>query len=253
MQLINNIFNENNMDTMNKIPDKYLSGIICSPPYNVATKRKDNYYNNGYSDIDNLTEDQYLEVRLNEFIEFSRIIKDDGVICYNISYTTDNPILPTLLVTKIHNETDLTLSDIISWKKSNSMPFQSNSNRLSRIVELIYIFVKKDNIKTFKANKEISTINERTGQKFFKHYVNFIEAKNNDGYKCKLKASYSQDLVNNLINIYFSEGSIIYDPFMGIGTTALSCIENKLYYIGSELDLEHYNISIDRINLKNNI
>ncbi len=34
--------------------------IICSPPYNITTKRKDNYYNNGYSDIDNLSEEDYM-------------------------------------------------------------------------------------------------------------------------------------------------------------------------------------------------
>lgn len=89
---------------------------------------------------------------------------------------------------------------------------------------------------------------KKTGQKFYKNYVNYIEAKNNDGYKCKLKASYSQDLCNQLINIYFPKGSLIYDPFSGIGTTQLSCINNGCDWIGSELDSEHYDIAIARIN-----
>lgn len=84
--MINKIFNENNKETMNRMSDKSISGIITSPPYNITTKRKDVYYNNGYSDTDDLTEEEYLEVRTNEFKEFSRIIKDDGVICYNITY-----------------------------------------------------------------------------------------------------------------------------------------------------------------------
>jgi DNA modification methylase len=78
-------------------------------------------------------------VRTNEFKQFSRVLKDKGVICYNISYAKENPILPTLLVAKVHNDTDLTIADIICWKKSNSIPFQSSLQKLSRVTELIYV------------------------------------------------------------------------------------------------------------------
>ena len=247
---MNIIYNENCIITLNKLKDKYIDGIITSPPYNINSERSDCYYNNGYSELDDLSENDYLEVRTNEFKEFSRVLKDKGVICYNISYAKENPILPTLLVSKVHNETDLTLADIITWKKPHAIPFQTSPTKLSRITELIYIFVKKDELHTFKTNKTVSKVNEKTGQKFYKNYVNFIEAKNNDGYKCKLKASYSQDLCNQLINIYFSKGSLIYDPFTGIGTTQLSCVTNECNYIGSELDEDHFNIAIERLSNK---
>lgn len=246
--MINEIYNENCLDTMKRMDDKFINGIITSPPYNINTERSDCYYNNGYSELDGLSENDYLEIRTNEFKEFSRIIKDDGVICYNISYAKENPILPTLLITKVHNETDLTIADIITWKKSNAMPFQTSPTKLSRITELIYIFVKKSELHTFKTNKEVSSINPKTGQKFYKNYVNLIEAKNNDGVKnSPLKASYSQDLVDKLINIYFPVDSIIYDPFSGIGTTQLSCKNNGLKFIGSELTKAHYNIMKERL------
>ena len=243
--MINQIFNEDNLSTMIRIPDKTISGIITSPPYNITTKRKDIYYNNGYSDNDNLSEDEYLEVRTNEFKEFSRIMIDRGVICYNISYHNENPILPTLLISKIHNETDLTVADIITWKKSNAIPFQTSPTKLSRLCELVYVIVKKEHLHDFITNKEVSKINEKTKQKFYKNYVNIIEAKNNDGIKCKLKASYSEEFVEKLMNIYFPEESLIYDPFIGIGTTARACKKNNRNYLGSELDKEHYDIAID--------
>lgn len=247
--MINQIYNENCAETLKRFSAKFIDGIITSPPYNVCVKRQDCYYNNGYSDIDGLSEDEYLQVRTSEFIEFSRVLKDTGVICYNISYSKENPILPTLLVSKVHAETDLTLADIISWKKSNAIPFQTSSTKLSRLVELIYVFVKKSHLHDFKTNKQVSKTNQKTGQKFYKNYVNLIEAKNNDGYKSKLKAAYSQELVDKLIEIYFEPGSLIYDPFSGIGTTQLSCIRNKCNYIGSELDTEHYETILKRINL----
>jgi len=244
---IDKVYNENNQITMQRIPDRFLSGIITSPPYNQCSARTDGYYNNGYSEIDNLSEEQYLEIRLSEFRQFERMLKDDGVICYNISYQTENPILPNLLVTEVHNKTGLTLVDIISWKKSNSIPFQGSFQRLSRICELIYVFVKKSNVRTFKTNKELSKINEKTGQKFYKNYVNYIEAKNNDGIKCNLKASFSTDLVSKLIHIYYPKGSLIYDPFSGIGTTAVACKMNGLNYLGSELSKEFFEIGNERL------
>jgi DNA modification methylase len=115
---------------------------------------------------------------------------------------------------------------------------------------LIYIFVKKEELHTFKTNKEVSSVNKKTGQKFYKNYTNYIEARNNDGYKCKLKASYSQNLCDQLIDIYFRKGSLIYDPFSGIGTTQLSCLRNKCLYLGSELDKEHFDIAKERIKLR---
>jgi site-specific DNA-methyltransferase (adenine-specific) len=240
---LNKIYNEGNLITMGNIPDKFISGIITSPPYNIATKRNDYYYNNGYSEIDNLSEDSYLKIRINEFKEFQRILKDDGVICYNISYHNENPILPQLLIADVHKQTDLTIADIISWKKKSSLPFQTSPTKLSRIVELIYVIVKKDKLHTFKTNKVVSKINEKTGQKFYKNYTNIIEAKNNDGFKTNLKSSYSSDLVEKLINIYFPEESIIYDPFMGIGTTAKGCINTNRNFIGSEIDINFFNDS----------
>lgn len=250
--MIDKIYNEDNLITMNRIPDKFISGIITSPPYNICGKRSDCYYNNGYSEDDNLTEDQYLYKRITEFKEFKefeRILKDDGVICYNISYHNENPILPTLLISKIHSETNLTLADIIIYRKSHSIPFQTSPTKLSRICELIYVIVKKDFLHNFKTNKEVSKINEKTGQKFYKNYTNLIEARNNDGFKTNLKATFSSELVEKLINIYFPENSLIFDPFMGIGTTAKECINKKCNFIGSERVKEFYEDSKKNLNL----
>ena len=244
---INKIYNEPNMTTMLQMPDIFVDGIVTSPPYNITSKRKDVYYNNGYSDLDGLTQQQYLDVRIDEFKQFERILKDKGVILYNISYHNENPILPLLLITEVHKQTNLTVADMISWKKSHSIPFQTSPTKLSRLVEQVYVIVKKDNLHSFRTNKEVSKINEKTGQKFYKGYNNLVEAKNNDGIKCDLKASYSTELVTKLIDIYFPKPSLIYDPFSGICTTAVACKNCNLDYIGSEMNETFWKIGTDRL------
>lgn len=241
-QIENKIFNEDNKATMSRIPSGFLDGVITSPPFNFNKTRSDCYYDNGYSEIDNLPDEKYLELRTLEFKEFSRIVKDDGVICYNLSYHHENPMLPTLLMAKVHAETEWTIADIITWKKKHAIPFQTSPTKLSRICELIFILVKKQRLRNFKTNKMVSKINQKTGQQFYKNYVNFIEASNNDGIKGPLKASYSTELVCKLINTYFPKGSMIYDPFIGIGTTAKACIKSGLKFVGSEIKKENYEL-----------
>ena len=81
----------------------------------------------------------------------------------------------------------------------------------------------------------------------YKNYFNFIEAKNNDG-SCHLnKATYSSELVTKLIDVYFNENSLIYDPFMGTGTTAVGCVKNNKKVIGFELSEEQTKYALDRL------
>ena len=244
---LNTIYNMDCIEGMKLIPDWSIDCIITSPPYNMNTMRSDCYYNNWYSEIDWLSEEEYIKIRTDEFIEFDRILDRRWVILYNISYGKDNPILPTLLMTNIHNNTDMTIVDIISRKKNNAIPFQTSPTKLSRIVELIYVIVKKDELHTFRTNKQISKINEKTNQKFYKNYVNYIEAKNNDNLQTTHKATYSCELCEKLIDIYAVEWSVVLDPFMWIGTTAIACINTNRNFIWFELDEWYRNIANKRI------
>ena len=47
--------------------------------------------------------------------------------------------------------------------------------------------------------------------------------------------------------VYFKKGDIVLDPFMGGGSTALACINNKRNYIGFEIEQEYYEKSLERL------
>jgi DNA modification methylase len=42
-------------------------------------------------------------------------------------------------------------------------------------------------------------------------------------------------LVKKLLEIYAPKNAVVYDPFMGSGTTAVACKEMGLHWIGSEI------------------
>lgn len=238
------IYNEDNKNTFDRLDRGEVDGIITSPPYNIGVKRNDCYYDTGYKD--DLEPDEYIDLRVSEFEEFDRILKESGVVCYNISYSHNFPSLPHRLIVEVEDNTDLELADQITWKKVTAIPFQTSPRRLSRICEQIYIFCHEG--VDYETNKEVSKVNQKTGQKFYKNYRNYIEARNNDRVDTELKATFSSELVRKLLDIYFPKKSLIYDPFMGVGTTGVACLQTGREFVGSEINHNFFEKAKKRIN-----
>jgi site-specific DNA-methyltransferase (adenine-specific) len=59
-------------------------------------------------------------------------------------------------------------------------------------------------------------------------------------------------LMSYLVILGSSEGELVLDPFMGSGTTGISCVLNKRKFIGIELDNRYYKIAKDRIESSQN-
>jgi site-specific DNA-methyltransferase (adenine-specific) len=60
-------------------------------------------------------------------------------------------------------------------------------------------------------------------------------------------ASYNVDLITKPILAGCPEGGLIYDPFMGSGTTAIHAINNNRKFIGSEMSEEYIKICNERV------
>jgi site-specific DNA-methyltransferase (adenine-specific) len=53
-------------------------------------------------------------------------------------------------------------------------------------------------------------------------------------------------LIEHLIQLFSKKGSLVVDPFLGSGTTALACKNTGRRCIGTELNSEYYEICLDR-------
>lgn len=246
--MINKIHNESCEETLRKMDDNIIDAVVTSPPYNII---RPNSTDRGYDEYkDGMSNEEYIDFTLRIFKQFERVVKKDGAIIYNMSYGAENTEVMSLTVADIIRNTDFTLADIIVWKKDSATPNNVSKNRLTRIVEFVYIFCRKDELMTFNANKKV--LKERnTGQKIYENIFNFIMAKNNDGSNDLNKATYSTELVTKLLNIYVKPNSLIYDCFMGTGTTAVSAINHKCDFIGSELSEAQVRYSNERIDRAN--
>jgi len=229
--------------------------IITSPPYNtsrvnraMATNPNDlirkpydfedspyKYHHRYDLFIDHKTDDEYINWTLDIFKGYDKVLKPNGCVLYNLSYSSEKTHLIWITVADIIKNTNFTTADCIIWKKSNAIPNNSSKNKLTRIIEYVFVFVRKSEIKTFHSNKKVVSRIERTGQALYENIQNIIEAKNNDGTNPLNKATFSQDLVGKLLKIYAKPNSLVYDSFMGIGTTAKAAINMGMEYVGSEI------------------
>ena len=213
------------------------------------TSRKGGYADTGRYDVyrDWKSEKEYLLWTGSLFNDVDKILNKNRPIVYNFSYSIENPSLPNKLVVYIEEHTNFRLIDTIIWKKKCGLQFPANGKRLSRNWEYIFVFVRKNEIDTYENNRKIKSVSEKTGQVYYEAIYNFVEAKNNDG-KCPYnQATYSSELCDKILDIYCKNDWIVYDPFMGSGTTAVSCLKRDIHYIGSEISKYQVEYANDRI------
>jgi site-specific DNA-methyltransferase (adenine-specific) len=247
---INKFYNEDCLETIKKMELKSIHCVLTSPPYNV-TKRKGGYADkqpryDKYQDWK--SEEEYIEWTIGIFQELDKVLVENGVILYNFSYSIENPALPYTMMCGIISQTNFTIADTIIWKKNNSIPHPASYNRLNRIVEFVFVIVREKELKTFNCNKKVVKISPK-GQNYYEIVDNFITAKNNDESTNVNKATYSTEFCIKLLNIYTKESDIIYDPFMGTGTTGVACKMIGRNFIGSEISeiqVEHSKKRIEK-------
>lgn len=236
---INKVYNENCLDTLKKINDKTIDLVITSPPYNMNLRIRNGQYcsrqivkefSSKYEGFDdNLPIDEFYEFHLNVLKE---LIRTSSVIFYNIQIVTGSK----RAFFKIIGELSDYLKDIIVWDKGNSQPAMAH-NVLNRRTELILVFDSKNAIsRQFeKANFQRGTLEDIWNIKRGKKVV--------DSHS----AVFPEELVKTIIDNFSNEGDLVYDPFMGTGTTAVVAKKLNRNYLGSELTDKYFEVINQRL------
>lgn len=256
---LNKIYNEKCSKTLGRMisEGQKVDLVLTSPPYNTGrpsnSERSLSEHEGRYDvHLDNMTSEQYIKGITQLFNLFDKTLEKNGVVLWNVSYGSDATVstqgigLVWLSIADVIQNSPFTVADRIIWKKSSALPNNVSPNKLTRIVEDIFVFCRKDEYKTFNANKKVSKVGNR-GQVYYKNYFNFIEAKNNDGVCPYNKATYSSDMCRQVLSIYAKKGQTVYDCFMGSGTTAVACKQMGLNYIGSEISENQVSFANERI------
>jgi site-specific DNA-methyltransferase (adenine-specific)/modification methylase len=236
---INVIYNENCLDTLSKISDNSINIVITSPPYNMNLRIRNGKYCS--REIVKEISTKYVgfndNLPINDFYEFhskviSELLRVSEIIFYNIQIVTGSK----RAFFKIIGEYSDYLKDIVIWDKGIAQPAMAQ-NVLNRQSELLLIFDSKNSIsRQFKqSNFKRGTLNDiwtiKRGKKVDKSHG----------------AVFPEELVEVILKNFSKESDIVYDPFMGLGTTAIVAKRMNRKFIGSEIGENYFNIINDRI------
>jgi modification methylase len=222
------------MKVITHIPDNTVDLVVTSPPYNLKNStgngmkdgRGGKWANaalqNGYSHHnDCMPHDEYVKWQRKCLKEMVRVLKQDGAIFYNHKWRVQNGLL--------QDRSDIVsgfpVRQIIIWRRKGGLNF--NPGYFLPTYEVIYLIANKHFRLTPKANAHGDV-------------WDFTQEMNNDH-----PAAFPVDLIARIISS--TSASIVLDPFMGSGTTAIASRALKRDYIGIEISPQYCEMAERRL------
>lgn len=209
------------------LDDNSLDHIITDPPYNIS--KDNNFKTMGRAGIDFGEWDKGFDLTTWIDLVSTKIKKGGNIVIFNdwknLSY-----------ICEALENNGFEVKDMIRWEKSNPMP-RNRDRRFIVDYETAIWAVKKGSKWTF------NRLNDTYDRPLIECGLTPKSEKEQGNHPTQKPVYVMEWLVKHLSN----EGDIIFDPFMGSGSTGVACIKNNRKFIGSELDEVYFNISEERI------
>jgi len=239
---------------MKQMPDKFVDLTVTSPPYDNLR-----IYNGYVFDFESIAKELY------------RITKDGGVVVWVVADATikGSETGTSFRQALYFKEIGFNLHDTMIWEKQTFTATGALKTRYAQVFEYMFVF-SKGMVKTFNPikdrltkgiRKKHSTIRQIDGstikqsslgkvytdseaQRFNVWHIN-TESSNANRFH---PAQFPETIANDHIISWSNECDLVYDPFMGSGTTAKMAILNNRNWIGSEMSEEYCKIINNRVN-----
>ena len=200
---MNIIHNENCFDTFKRMEDNSVDIVFTSPPYNRKRNDKYKFYDDQIVDYFG-----FLEEVVNQSMRVSK-----GNVFLNIMKNYYNKEDVFSLIGKFSK----TICEVFIWEKSNPLPAAGNA--ITNAYEFILVFGE-----SIKSNKT-----------YTKNHITTSVATMREEHKALMPTKVAEFFIENFTN----ENDLVYDPFMGCGTTAIAAKRLKRHYMGSEIQPEY--------------
>ena len=191
-----------------------------------------------------LTDEDYIKM----FNHLDKILKKNGTVFINIEFNRKSPTKTFETVLEIERNTNFILTEILYWNKTTILSDNVNPKLSTKNITPIYLFCRKEEIKTYKTNKEIVSV-RYCGQYTYTAIPNVINAPAKDKGVVTFKKNkvLTVDVVLEILKNYYKKSHIIYDPFNYTGATSVACVKYGCKFIGSEIDKRQVEYSMKRI------
>jgi len=242
--MIDSIYLEDCINLYAKMPENFIDLVLTSPPYFVGKEYEKKV---GWEEYKTLMENVYKETH--------RVLKPGGYFTinfgdfhnsknrfYNSEVTSTQPATPYHFDWGRENYFDLQATRI--WMKNHArvgLSFICNKRpRPAFDFEHIWTWRKKGNNGEEWVNQRALSQRGVVGHNW------------KSSAKLKIHcAAFPLDLPDWCIKVYTKDSersnSVVFDPFMGSGTTIIACIQNGCHFIGCEKNEEYFKTAIERI------
>lgn len=219
-------------DVIKRIPDSSIDFILTDPPYNLGQHSTGNIPLPGRLAMNNDVADwDMVDFNPEEWAdEFIRILKPTGNLFIFTSYNQ---------LGRWYNCLDhkFDTSNFMIWHKTNPAPKIFKAGFLNSC-EMIFTCWNKKHTWNFISQKEMH---------------NFIESpicmRPERLSNPKHPAQKPVGILKKMIEIATNKDDIIFDPFMGVGSTGVAALELKRRFIGVELNNEYFDAAKKRIDM----
>lgn len=259
-----NLYNEDCLNVLKKMSDNSIDMVLTSPPY--ADRRKATY--------GGMKSNEYINWFSPIALEVKRVLKDTGSFFINIKPHTDNGVRDLYvfkLVIELVENVGFNFIDELTWIK-NAFPGDLKG-KFKNGFEPIYHFsvgscstitfnplacgaAIKPGVKERANRKYTGTPKSGSGMTQMKssnlrslNYArpsNVLQINNVVNQFSDNKdhpATYPVELCDFFIKSFSNKNDIIFDPFMGSGTTGVSAKMNERRFIGTEIKKEYFELS----------
>ncbi|WP_297965258.1 site-specific DNA-methyltransferase [uncultured Anaerovibrio sp.] len=220
------------VEYLRQMPNNSVDLILTDPPYNIAQYSTGNIPLPGRSAVNNdLGEWDLKKINPAAFVnDFKRILKPGGNIFVFTSYN---------LIGKWHEAFDPEYDtfQFFIWHKTNPMP-KIYKNGFLNSCEMIVCMWNKGHKWNFTNQKEMHN-------HFESPICMWPERLRNPKHPSQKPVK----LLKHLIEVASNEGDVVFDPFMGVGSTGVAALELNRDFIGCEIDKQFYDAAVARIEL----
>jgi site-specific DNA-methyltransferase (adenine-specific) len=225
---------------LSMIPDLSLHLVVTSPPYN-ARKQYD----------DDLSLSEYLELIEKVSTEIYPKLVDGGRIVLNIANMGRKPYIPiTDYISHILTGIGYIQRGEIIWDKGASAgsstawgSWKSPSNPSLRDVHEYILIYSKGTMKRSNGEKK-ATISR---DEFLEYTKSIWQFSTVSARKIGHPAPFPIELAYRCIQLYSYENDIIFDPFIGSGSTAIAALKTNRKYFGIDLKQEYVELANERV------
>ena len=248
IELENSIINRDSRSL--PLPDNCVHLVVTSPPYN-ASKAYD----------EDLSLSEYLQLLEDVFRECYRVLSSGGRIVVNVANLGRKPYIPlTSHINLIMHEIGFLHRGEVIWDKSASAgsscawgSFQSASNPCLRdIHEYLLIFSKGDyKLSRSKEERENGRIDTITKDDFIHQTKSIWSFPTESARRVNHPAPFPLELPRRCIEMFTFSGDVVFDPFVGSGSTAVAAKMTGRKYFGCDISSEYCKIAEQRISLVN--